>query len=98
MRKPDHSQVIDTSAENIFSGWVRPLAAAAIFLGGVVFAGYTIHPALSSFLPVIMRCNTSLACLLGGIALWLLQKGEVTRVERFVRDGCAVVVALIGLL
>src|SRR5216683_2009343 len=98
MRKPDNSQVIDTSEENVFSAWVRPLAAVAIFLGGVVFAGYTINPALSSFLPGLMRANTSLACLLGGIALWLLQKGEVTRAQRFVRDGCAVVVALIGLL
>src|SRR5260370_24452603 len=98
MRKPDNSQVIDTSGGNVFSGWVRPLAAVAIFIGGCVLSGYTINPAPWAFLPGIMRANTSLACLLGGISLWLLQKGEVTRVERFVRDGCAVVVALIGLL
>src|SRR5260370_18395161 len=45
-----------------------------------------------------MRANTLVACLHGGISLWLLQKGEATRVQRFARDGCAVVVALIGLL
>src|SRR5260370_28007801 len=98
MRKPDNSQVIDTSGGNVFSAWVRPLAAVAIFIGGCVLSGYTINPTPWSFLPGIMRANTSVACLLGGISLWLLQKGEATRVQRFARDGCAVVVALIGLL
>jgi len=98
MQKPDSSQVIEAPSENVFSRWVRPLAATAIFLGGCVLGGYLIHPALKSFLPGSMRANTSLTCLLCGISLWLLQNREATPVQRFARDGCAAIVVLISLL
>ena len=98
MQKPKEPKVYLPSAENVFSPFVRPLAALAIFIGLCVLSGWTIHPVLSSFLSRGMRANTSLACLLCGISLWLVQNPEPSRVQRFVRKGCAAIAALIGLL
>ncbi len=52
-----------------------------------------IHPAL-----VTMKANTAIALMLAALSLWLLQEENVAGVKRWLAQGCAALVALLGLV
>ncbi len=71
-------------------------AIGAIGLAGWVFdipALQRIHPAL-----VTMKANTAIALILLGFSLLLLQDEKVRGMKRWLAQGCAALVALLGLL
>ena len=70
-------------------------------IGLIVLIGWSLdNSLLKSIHPqwVTMKVNTAVGFLLSGVALWLLRTESTNRIEQWVGRGCAVLVALIGLL
>jgi PAS domain S-box-containing protein len=77
------------------------MALVAICLGGYALATWVLDfPTLKALLPwrLAMRANTSFICLLSGVSLWLLHHENPSRIQRYGRELCAALVALIAAL
>ena len=78
----------------------RLCAAVAAGIGAVGLTGWIfdlpalqrIHPAL-----VTMKANTAIALMAAGISLWLLQEENTAGAKRWFAQGCAALIALLGL-
>jgi methyl-accepting chemotaxis protein len=77
-------------------------AGVVVFIVGlVVFFGWMLDiPTLKSLHPslVTMKANTATSFILIGASLWLMQTKRVSQRNRRIAQGCALVVALVGLL
>jgi len=79
----------------------RAAGAAAILVGCSVLVGWVLDiGALKSVLPgvVTMKANTALGFVLSGLSLCILSSEQADQRWRRIGQGCAVIVALIGLL
>jgi len=79
----------------------RVCAVTAVAIGATGLIGWIFDvPALQRIHPelVTMKANTAIAIILAGISLWLLQEETVAGMKRWLAQGCAASVALIGLL
>lgn len=79
----------------------RGAGVAASLVGCLVLVGWVLDVgALKSVLPdsVAMKVNTALGFLLSGLSLFILSAEPADQLWRRIGQGCAVVVALIGLL
>jgi hypothetical protein len=76
-------------------------SAFVILVGFIVLVGWMLDiVTLKSVFPdlVTMKANTALAFLLAGMSLWLLQRKRPETLACRTAQGCALIVALVGLL
>jgi CheY-like chemotaxis protein len=79
----------------------RVASAFVMLVGALVLTGWllNVHRLKSVYADITMKANTSLALLLAGASLWLLNSNAVERTfARRVAQVCATLVALIGAL
>ncbi|MDB6073964.1 MAG: hypothetical protein JWO89_1604, partial [Verrucomicrobiaceae bacterium] len=79
----------------------RFCAVAVTGIGTATMAGWLFGiPILTRIHPVLvtMKANMALCLILAGTALWLLKDDDVKRWQRRIAQGCAALMALIGLL